>query len=425
MAPICGVGHEEPTRLAHTMSDFFQNGIVTTLHDLGGRKSFDLEQEVARYAEHQPITLVLPCLVSELEGEAIGPIIDTLATISYIDHIIIGLDRADQGGYAKALRLFARLPQSHQVIWNDGPRIQSLLETLRYEGLAPGEKGKGQNLWICFGLLQARSTKGVVAIHDCDIINYSSRLLARLVYPLVNPATNYVFAKGYYARVSENIFYGRVSRLFVTPLLRALKRSLAPSRYLDYLDSFRYPLAGECAMHVDVARRLHLTMDWGLEIGTLSEVFRDHSTRQICQIDIADTYDHKHQSLGQSSKDTGLNRMARDIALSILQGLAAQGVILDKGHLRTVVTAYQRIVLDLMESYENDAAINGLLIDRGGELAAASVFAAALHEAGRRFVEEDSYRPLTPIWDGVMRSYPDILSRLAFAVTEDETEFGV
>ena len=178
-------------------------------------------------------------------------------------------------------------------------------------------------------------------------------------------------------------------------------------------------------MHVDVARRLHLTMDWGLEIGTLSEVFRDHSTRQICQIDIADTYDHKHQSLGQSSKDTGLNRMARDIALSILQGLAAQGVILDKGHLRTVVTAYQRIVLDLMESYENDAAINGLLIDRGGELAAASVFAAALHEAGRRFVEEDSYRPLTPIWDGVMRSYPDILSRLAFAVTEDETEFGV
>ncbi|NBS16789.1 MAG: glycosyl transferase [Gammaproteobacteria bacterium] len=375
------------------MSDFFQNGIVTTLHDLGGRQSFDLEQEVARYAEHQPITLVLPCLVSELEGAAIGPIIDTLATISYIDHIIIGLDRADQSGYAKALRMFAR-------------------------------QGKGQNLWICFGLLQARSTKGVVAIHDCDILNYRSRLLARLVYPLVKPATSYVFAKGYYARVSEHVLYGRVSRLFVTPLLRALKRSLAPSRYLDYLDSFRYPLAGECAMHVDVARRLHLTMDWGLEIGTLSEVFRDHSTRQICQVDIADTYDHKHQSLGQSSKDTGLNRMARDIALSVLQGLAAQGQILDKGHLRTVVTAYQRIVLDLMESYENDAAINGLMIDRGGELSAASVFAAALHEAGRRFVEEDCYRPLTPLWDEVMRSYPDILSRLAFLVTEDKAEFG-
>ena len=407
------------------MSDFFQNGIVTTLHDLESRKAFDLELEVARHAVHQPITLVLPCLISELEGAAIGRIIDTLATVSYVDHIIIGLDRADQSGYQRALRVFARLPQSHQVIWNDGPRIQQLLDTLRLEGLAPQERGKGQNLWICFGLLQARSPKGVVAIHDCDIINYSSRLLARLVYPLVHPATSYVFAKGYYARISENVLYGRVSRLFVTPLLRALKRSLPPSRYLDYLDSFRYPLAGECAMHVDVARRLHLTTDWGLEVGTLSEVFRDHSTRQICQIDIADTYDHKHQSLGKSSPDAGLNRMARDIAMSVLQGLAAQGQILDKGHIRTVVTAYQRIVLDLMDSYENDAAINGLMIDRSGELSAASVFAEALNEAGRRFVEEDCHRTLTPIWDEVMRSYPDILVRLANAVNEDEKEFGL
>lgn len=92
------------------MSDFFQNGIVTTLHDLESRKAFDLEQEVARHAVHQPITLVLPCLISELEGAAIGRIIDTLATVSYVDHIIIGLDRADQSGYQRALRVFARLP---------------------------------------------------------------------------------------------------------------------------------------------------------------------------------------------------------------------------------------------------------------------------------------------------------------------------
>lgn len=406
------------------MSDFFQNGIVTTLHDLGGRKGFDLEQEVAQHAKHQPVTLVLPCLVSELEGEAISRIIDTLATVSFVDHIIIGLDRADQGGYLKALRVFARLPQSHQVIWNDGPRIQGVLNLLASEGLAPLQKGKGKNLWICFGLLQARDTRGVVAIHDCDIINYGSRLLARLVYPLMHPTAHYVFAKGYYARVSENVLYGRVTRLFVTPLLRALKRSLPPSRYLEYLDSFRYPLAGECAMHVDVARRLHLTTDWGLEIGTLSEVFRDHSTRQICQVDIADIYDHKHQLLAQSSPGEGLNRMARDIAMSVFQGLAAQGQILDKGHIRTLVTAYQRIVLDLMDSYEHDAAINGLLIDRAGELLASSVFAEALYEAGRRFVDEDFHHALTPIWDEIMRSHPDILRRLASAVTEDEAEYG-
>lgn len=406
------------------MSDFFQNGIVTTLHNMGGCQRFDIEQAVAKHADHQSITLVLPCLVSELESEAIEHIIDALAQVSFVNHIIIGLDRADQSGFRKALRVFARLPQSHQVIWNDGPRIQTLLDTLATEGVANLEQGKGKNLWICFGLLQARDTKGVVAIHDCDIINYSPRLLARLVYPLVHPGTSYVFAKGYYARVSENVLYGRVSRLFVTPLLRALKRSLAPSRYLDFLDSFRYPLAGECAMHVDVARRLHITTDWGLEIGTLSEVFRDHSTRQICQVDIADTYDHKHQSLAKSTPGQGLNRMARDIALSLLQGLAAQGQVLDKGHIRTVVTAYQRIVLDLMDSYEHDAAINGLIIDRAGELSASSIFAEALHETGRRFVDDDCHRVLTPIWDEIMRSHPDILCRLASAVIEDEKEFS-
>ena len=44
------------------MSDFFQNGIVTSLHELGHRPAADLMAEVARYASERPITLVLPCL---------------------------------------------------------------------------------------------------------------------------------------------------------------------------------------------------------------------------------------------------------------------------------------------------------------------------------------------------------------------------
>ena len=406
------------------MSDFFQNGIITTLHDVGGRSGPDLEQEVARHAEHCPITLVLPCLFSELEGVALSRIIDTLSRVSYIKRIIIGLDRADASSFKMALSYFGRLPQPHQVIWNDGPRVHSLLGDLHSLGLAPREKGKGHNLWICFGLLQATRLEGVVAIHDCDIVNYNSRLLARLVYPLIQPSSNYVLAKAYYARVSENKLYGRVSRLFVTPLLRALKRSLPPSRYLDFLDSFRYPLAGECAMHVDVIRRLHLTTHWGLEIGILSEVFRDYSTRQICQVDIADTYDHKHQPVGHSSHLTGLNRMCRDISVSVLQGLAAQGQILDLGHVRTIVTAYQRIVLDLMDSYADVAAINGLTIDRGSEAMAAKIFAESLYEAGKRFVEEDCSSPLTPTWDEVTRTHPEILERLQSAVALDRAEYN-
>jgi hypothetical protein len=184
-------------------------------------------------------------------------------------------------------------------------------------------------------------------------------MLARLVYPLLHPESGTVFAKAFYPRISEGMIFGRVSRLFVTPLLRALRRCLPPSRYLEFLDSFRYPLAGECALRMAAARRLHLPCDWGMEIGVLTEVFRDHSTRQICQVDIADAYDHKHQrfDLDHGDGSGGLGRMSRDIATSLFRGLASQGQVLDLGLVRTLVTAYQRIVLDLMDSYADDAAI--------------------------------------------------------------------
>ena len=42
----------------------------------------------------------------------------------------------------------------------------------------------------------------------------------------------------YAARISDGMLYGRVSRLFVTPLLRALRRVVPPNRYLEFLDSF-------------------------------------------------------------------------------------------------------------------------------------------------------------------------------------------
>ena len=41
----------------------------------------------------------------------------------------------------------------------------------------------------------------------------------------------------------------------------------------------RYPLAGEMALDVDLARRVHIPYDWALEIGMLSEVFRNCAPR--------------------------------------------------------------------------------------------------------------------------------------------------
>lgn len=407
------------------MSDFFQNGIVTTLHDLDLRRDDALESALAARAGAATVTLVLPCLHAEFAGPALGPFVEALATIPWLHEIVIGLDRADAAGYREALALFGRLPRPHHLIWNDGPRVSALTADLAGEGLAPVERGKGSNIWLCLGLVQALGQAEVVALHDCDVVGFTPRMLARLVFPLLLPDSGFVFAKAFYPRISDGVMYGRVSRLFVTPLLRALRRCLPPSRYLEFLDSFRYPLAGECAMRASAARRLHLPCDWGMEIGVLTEMFRDHSTRQICQVDIAAAYDHKHRPFPHAAAgDDGLGRMSRDIARGLFRGLAAQGQVLDLPLVRSLVNAYQRIVLDLLDSHAADAALNGLRLDRGEETRAVAFFATCLLEAGRSFVHDDQLAPLTPTWDEVCQRVPDALARLAAAVAADRAEHG-
>src|SRR3972149_1505418 len=99
---------------------------------------------------------------------------------------------------------------------------------------------------------------------------------------------------------------GSVTRFFVTPLLRSLERLLGHLPFLVYLDSFRYPLSGEFSMITDLARINRIPWDWGLEVGVLSEVFRNCSLRRICQVDLTDNYEHKHQDLSPDDPSKGL-----------------------------------------------------------------------------------------------------------------------
>jgi len=47
---------------------------------------------------------------------------------------------------------------------------------------------------------------------------------------------------------------------------------------------------------------LRIPCDWGLEIGLLSEVYRNVRTSKIAQVDLG-LFDHKHNKIGDSSKD--------------------------------------------------------------------------------------------------------------------------
>ncbi len=401
------------------MADFFQNGVITTLHNLTSRPVEDLEKELERFSTRSPMSLVLPSLFSELEGPALGPILDDLKNATYLKEIVIGLDRADEAQFKYAKEYFSRLPQDHRILWNDGPRLRAVDKLLADKGLAPTEMGKGRNVWYCFGYVLASGRSRAVALHDCDIVTYKREMLARLIYPVANPHFNYQFCKGYYSRIANGSLNGRVCRLLVTPLIRSLQKIVGHSDYLDYLNSFRYALAGEFSMRVDVLNDLRIPSDWGLEIGVISEMYRNYATSRICQVDIADVYDHKHQDISADDPQKGLSRMSTDITKAIIRKLATQGEVLSMETFRSLKATYYRTALDFIQRFYDDAVINGLSIDRHKEEKAVELFAENIVRAGDVFINNPMETPFMPSWNRVISAIPDILDHVYEAVEED------
>ena len=406
------------------MGDFHQNGVITTLHNLSNRSLNEMEQELLEFSKTRPMALILPSLYSELQGEALPAIIEHLKQVPYLSQIIIGLDRADQQQYRDAIGFFSTLPQHHRVLWNDGPRLKALDAKLQALGLAPKELGKGRNVWYCMGYTLASGKAESVALHDCDITTYDRELLARLIYPVANPRFNYEFCKGYYARVANGKINGRVSRLLVSPLLSALKKTVGHTDYLNYMGSFRYPLAGEFSFRRDVLSDLRIPSDWGLEIGVLSEMHRNFASNRLCQVDIADNYDHKHQDLSYDNDQDGLSKMSIDITKALFRKLATQGVVFSHEAFRSLKATYFRMALDIVETCHNDAIMNGLTLDIHEEEKAVEMFAENIIKAGEVFFNSPMEKPFIPSWNRVISAVPDIFEQLTAAVEADAAEFG-
>ena len=405
------------------MADFHQGGSVATLHNLTNRPLEELETELIGFSKKRPMGLLLPSLFSELETEAMPKILDEVKKVPYLRQIVIGLDRANEAQYREALDFFGELPQHHRVLWNDGPRLRALDAELQEQGLAPEEEGKGRNVWYCLGYILATDKVEAIALHDCDIVTYNRSLLARLIYPMANPQFSYQFAKGYYPRIAEGNLNGRVTRLLITPLLQSLQQVCGDSDYLGYLDGFRYPLAGEFSFRKGVIPDIRMPSDWGLEMGTLSEMFRNYSNNKLCQVDIAEVYDHKHQDISVDDRAKGLSKMSIDICKLIYRKMAVMGTVFSTEVFRTLKASYFRNALDFVERYKNDAIINGLDLDVHKEEEAVELFAENIIAAGKNFLSSPHEKPFIPSWSRVRSAIPDIYERLIEAVEEDQKEF--
>ncbi len=400
------------------MSDFYQTGSVATLHKLSKDGLGRLESELRYYAPTRPIGLVLPALYSEFETSAMAGIAEELSHVDYVRHIVVALARASRAEFDQARDFLSGLPCPVTFLWIDSPHIQQLFRLLEESGLSAGQDGKGRSCWLAYGYLLATGDCDVIALHDCDILNYSRQWLARLCYPVVHPNLDFEFSKAYYARVSDRM-HGRVTRLFMTPLLRALEGMAPNTPLLHFLDSFRYPLAGEFAMKASLARVNRIPGDWGLEIGVLAEVYRNCSPHRICQVDLADRYEHKHQPLSADDPSKGLRRMACDIAKTLFRTLAGEGVVFSESQFRTLQVRYVRLAEDTITGYYADALLNDLAFDRHAEEHAVATFARSLDQAAREFAADPLGMPLIPNWNRVAAAIPEFFELLTRAVSAD------
>ena len=400
------------------MSDFYQSGVITTLHRLGKPSLERLEGELLQFSRIRPIALVLPALYSEFEGPAMSGIVQELSKVKYLCEVVLVLDKASDKEFRQVKEFMAPIPGKARIIHNDGKRVIEIYETLKRNGLDVGERGKGRSAWLAYGYVIANGACDVIALHDCDIVNYSRELLARLCYPVANPNLDFVFCKGYYSRVTNKL-HGRVTRLLITPLVRSLQKLAGEYGFLTFLDSFRYPLSGEFAMTTDMARVNRIPWDWGLEVGSLAEVYRNYSPRRVCQADIAETYEHKHQALSAEDPQQGLMRMTVDICKSVFRTLASEGAVFPDGFFKSLSVAYIRTAEDTIMKYEADAAINGLEFDRHEEAKAVEAFTRGIAIAAQAFMENPMGAPLIPNWNRVTSAIPGILDMLKKAIDAD------
>ena len=401
------------------MADFYQTGLLATFHRLGPLNLERLEGDLEEFNRHRPIALVLPTTPKELDSPALRGILANLKEIRYLSEIVVTLGRTDDPAhFAQARKLFSVLPQKHKIVWASGPRFLELYKLLEENDLTAGDDGKGRSAWTAYGYIIAREESKIIGLHDCDIVNHSREMVARLFYPVASPHIDYAFCKGYYARVTDRM-HGRVTRLFVTPLVRSLIKLFGHLPFLVYLDSFRYALSGEFSMITDLARINRIPGDWGLEVETLAEVYRNYSLRRICQAEICETYEHKHQPLSAEDPRTGLMKMAIDIAKSVFRNLAVESIVLSDSGLRTLIINYQRTAQDATKRYRDDADFNGLTFDYHLETVMVEAFTRAIQIAGKEFMDDPLYSPIIPSWNRVASAIPDFLDRLRTAVEDD------
>ena len=360
---------------------------VTTLHDLCVDKK-NLLNKVSEAAENRPVAVIMPMLYREIKSSALGDIKRFLNKCNYLNEVIKKKKEKNEKEFIEVKRFFKKLKVPHLVMWCNGPKVEKLLIDLKREGLNLLKySGKGRDVWLAMGIASIKNYG--FALHDADVLNYDEMIPTKLLYPIVEPELDFKFNKGYYARVNleKRLMYGRVFRLFLNPLLRAFVDNIGhETDFTRFLRSFRYPISGEFALTSDLGRDLDLPGDWGIEIGVMAEMYRNVTSKSICQSDLG-FYDHKHQKIGNTTK--GLTKMTGDILKTLLRVLIEEDNIrISKEALITLRVLYVRHARDVIRKYHADAHFNNLKYDRHLEESIVEKFSRQIMNAGTSYMRK-------------------------------------
>ena len=365
----------------------FKQERIATLHDFNIDKK-KLIKTVIDSTNVRPASVIMPMLYKEINRDSLYNIKKGLNKCTYLKEIIIPLAAKNEKEFSHVKRFFSDLKIPHLIMWCNGPKIENTLNELKTDGIDLFKyRGKGRDVWLALGIASLRSY--AIALHDADIMIYDEMIPTKLLYPLVEPELDFKFNKGYYARVNteKNIMYGRVFRLFLYPLILSLKEQTDYElKFVNYLNSFRYPISGEFALTSNLALDVDIPGNWGLEIGIMAEMYRNVILKRICQTDLG-FYDHKHQQIG--NLDKGLIKMSGDILETLLRILIEEdNISISKEFLISLRVLYQRNAQDSIRKYHADAHFNNINYDRHNEENMVEKFSKQIISAGNRYLEK-------------------------------------
>jgi glucosyl-3-phosphoglycerate synthase len=391
-----------------------EQGRITRIHDY----SVDFEKLKGRMREISalhPSGIIIPIIGSDLDGPAMGKIIAGINECDYLKKVYIALSTETDSDYERSQKIFSKIEIPCEIIWCNKPEVISILNELKKKGLdVTGFSGKGKDLWLAIGI--ASLELHAMAIHDSDIMTYSSLLPTKLLYSVVEPRLDFSFSKGYYARVNleTHKMYGRIYRLFINPILAAMQKKLRnTSTFIRYLQSFRYPLSGEMAIYADLALNLRIPSDWGLEMGILAELYRNVSNKRMCEVDLG-FFDHKHKPIWQDS----LLKTAEESLITLLRTLTeTEGVDISAASIVSLQVTYRRFAQDRIRQYQADAICNSLEYARHDEETTVEALSDVIGRAGKRYLLQPTSTQM-PDWLRTISALSDAREKLRDAAIE-------